>query len=326
MKRFLDVKFLYLILALATVVFLAECGLKALSVDVPASGNANEAVTFTLHCGAEPRIASGTYTTNLLVGIMVPRNWNGRAGTTVNFTSPKGNGVMTPIPDTEVEATSGLSWPAAAKKRFGIGPNLVDDFEWIIYRSTSAYTFSNNEDIDFDVKVTTKLGAENMVLKLGFYVGSSKENLRGDDVDYTKFTFSNLFEVKNGTGDLVDLVNPQLSKVEPVKSTDNDIMTFTFDSGVITTPLNNVDDVYLCAKAFDNTGGAIDVCEQTAKTKLTSIGGKRYRIDFWPRAFFNVANDKMLTRIEYYFTDATGTKKVGYANTATPFKYTFKCQ
>jgi hypothetical protein len=326
MKRFLDIKFLYLILALATVVFLAECGLKALTVDVPASGNANEAVTFTLHCGAEPRIQSGTYTTNLLVGIMVPRNWNARASTVVNFTSPKGNGVMSRIPDSEVEPASGLSWPDAAKKRFGIGPNLIDDFEWIIYRSTSAYTFSNNEDIDFDVKVTTKLGSENMFLKLGFYVGSSKENLRSDDVDYTKFAFSNLFEVKNGIGDLVDLVNPQLSKVEPVKSTDNDIMTFTFDSGVINTNLNNIDNIYLCAKAFDANGGVTDVCEQTAKTKLTAIGGKRYRIDFWPRAFFNVGAGKTLTRIEYYFTDATGTKKVGYGNTADPFKFTFKCQ
>ncbi len=329
MKKLFTLKiayYFYMLIGLFVVVFLAECGLTALSVDVPASGDANQVVTFTMHCGAEPRLVNETYTTRLLVGIMVPKNWNAKAGTTVSFTSPKGNGVMALIPDSEIEPASGLSWPAAAKKRFGIGPNLVDDFEWIIYRSTASFTFSNNEDISFDVQVKCKLGAENMLARLGFYCGSSKENLRPDDVDYTKYTFSNVFEVKNGTGDLVDLVNPQLGKLEPVKSLDNDIVTLTFDAGVTPTSLSNTDDIYLCAKAFDADGAVTEVCEQTTKTKLSPIGGKRYRIDLWPRGFFNTAAGKTLSRIEYYYTDASGAQRVGYGNTDDPFKYTFKCQ
>lgn len=322
-----NIKYIYLALGLAVVVFIANCGLKALTVEVPESGNANEVATFTLHSGAEPRIeGSGTYTTQLLVGIMVPRSWNARENTTVSFTSPKGGGVMSIIPDSEMEPVSGLSWPAAAKRRFGIGPNLVDDFEWIIYRSTNAYTFVNNEDIDFDVTVETRLGSENMLLSLGFYVGSSIENLRPEDTDYTKYTFSDVFEVKNGEGSLVDFINPQLGKIEPVKSSDNDIVTFTFDSVADTTALSGTDEIYLCAKAFDANGQVAVVCEQTEKTRLTEVGGKRYRIDLWPRGFFNLAPETTLTRLEYYYTDATGAKKVGYGNTADPFTYTFECE
>jgi hypothetical protein len=134
-----------------------------------------------------------------------------------------------------------------------------------------------------------------------------------------------MFEVQNGIGDLVDFVNPQLGKVDPVKSLDNDIVTFTFDSGVTTTGLSNTDDIYLCAKATLDDGTILNVCEQTAKTKLTPIGGKKYRIDFWPRGFFNVVKGRTITKLEYFYKDATGSVQVGYGNTADPFKYTFSC-
>jgi hypothetical protein len=332
MKRLLKINFkrIFIFLGLVVVIFLAECGLKALTVDVPKSGNANEISTFVLHCGAEPRINTSVppanYTTRLIIGMLVPKDWHAAENTVVTFTSPKGNGTMSVIPAAEKESVSGLSWSDAAKKRFGIGPNLLDDMEWIVYRSVATYTFVNNEDIDFDVTVKSKLGPQNMLVKLGFFCGSSKEGLRPDDTDYTKLAYSNAFSVVNGTGDIVDFVNPQLGKVDPLKSLDNDLITLTFDAGVLETNLSNTDDIYLCVKTFTSTGESIDVCEQTAKTKLTSIGGKKYRIDLWPRGFFNVPKGKTLTRLEYYYTNANGSVKIGYGNTADPFKYTFNCQ
>lgn len=322
----IDTRQPFLYLGVILLFFLVRCGLTALTIELPASGKANEVVTFTLHGGTESYITDdGTYTTKLLVGFLVPKSWRAAENTKVSFTSPKGNAVMSLIPSSEREGASGLSWPDAAKKRFGIGPNLVDDLEWIVYRSNATYTFINNEHIKFDVKVESKLGPQNMLVKLGFFLGSSKENLRPEDTDYTKFAYSDVFEVTDGEGDLIDFVNPQLSKVNPVKSLDNDIITMTFDSGVLPTELENTDDIYLCATGITENNETVEVCEQTAKTKLTSIGGKKYRIDFWPRSFFNVAKGQTLTRLEYYYTNSTGTVKVGYGNTAEPFKYTFKC-
>ena len=332
MKKLLNfnIKYLYIFFGLVTVVFLVECGFTALTADVPDSANAGSVATFTLNTGVEPRVVGAPYVSKLLVGVMVPRNWKGKDNTTLSLSSPKGNGVLLPIPDSEIDPTTGLNWSASIKKRFGIGPNLIDDFEWIIFRSVNNYSFNNNEDFKFDVTVKSKVGNENILVKLGFYIGSSAENLRQGDQyynDYNKVTFSNTFEVKNGQGDLIDFVNPQLSKIEPVKSLDNDIVTFYFDAGVTPTDLSNTDDIYLCAKAFDQNNQEIAICEQTAKTKLTATGGKKYRIDLWPRGFFNALPLQVIKRIEYYYTDVTGTKKVGYANNvATPFKYTFTCQ
>jgi len=332
MKKLIKkIPYLYLILGIAVVIFLTQCGLNAFTIEMPASGNANQVTTFILHGSTQSNINNNdpdpTYSTRLLVGIMVPRSWNARQNAVLSFVSPKGNETMTLIPDSEIEPVSGQNWHNAAKKRFGIGPNLFDDFEWLVYRSNRVYTFINGDNINIDVKIECKLGPENMIAKLGFFMGSSKENLRPEDTDYTKFAFSNQFEVKNGTGDLIDFVNPQLSKIEPVKSLDNDIVTFTFDAGVTNTLLSNTDDLYLCAKAFNQANVVIgETCERTAKTKLTALGGKRYRLDVWPRGFFNIADGATVSRIEYHYTDATGTIKVGYGNTADPFKFSFVCQ
>jgi hypothetical protein len=332
MKKLIkNIRHFYLVLGVAVVIFLTQCGLNPFTIEMPASTDAGQMVTFKLHGSTMSRIdntqANPTYATKLMVGIMVPKNWNAKQNTTVSLASPKGDETMVMVPDGEIEPVSGQNWPNAAKRRFGIGPNLFDDFEWIIYRTNKVYTFVNNEDIDFTVNVNTRVGTENMVTKLGFYLGSSKENLRPDDGDYTKVAFSNQFEVKNGTGDLVDFINPQLSKIDPVKSQDNDIITFTFDAGVTNTGLSNTEEIYLCAKAFDQNNTVVaEVCEQTPKTKLTAIGGKRYRIDLWPRGFFNVPSGTTISNVEYYYTDGHGVVKVGYGNTANPFKFTFKCQ
>lgn len=329
MKKLLkNIKLVLFIAGLFLVIFLANCGLTSLTVEAPSEANANQVAIFTLNCGTEPRIQSPNppYTTKLIVGFMVPKSWNAAQNTTVELiSSEKGNSTLVLIPSAEKEVVSGLPWPDAAKKRFGIGPNLLDDFEWLVYRSVPTYTFNNNEDIKFKVKISSKVGSENSLCRLGFFVLSSKENLRPEDTDYTKYAFSNDFSVVNGSGDFVDYVNPQLAKVEPVKSLDNDFISLTFDAGILETGLSNTDDIYLEARGITESGQQISVSTKVDKTRLKPLGGKKYRIDIWPRGLLNVPDNEKLARLEYYFTDQTGSAKVGYGNTADPFRYTFKC-
>src|SRR5690606_15795009 len=138
MKKLLkNIKYIYLALGLAVVVFLANCGLNPFTIEMPDSGNANEVTTFILHGSTMARVeGNDPYVTKLLVGIMVPKSWNARQNAVVSFTSSKGNETMTIIPDSEIEPVWGVNWHEAARKRFGVGPNLVDDFEWIVYRSS----------------------------------------------------------------------------------------------------------------------------------------------------------------------------------------------
>lgn len=327
-KLFKNIKLVLFIAGLFLVVFLANCGLTPLTVEAPSEVNANQVATFTLSCGTEPRIANTDppYTTKLIVGFMVPKSWNAAQNTTVELiSSEKGNSTLVLIPASEKEPVSGLSWSEAARKRFGIGPNLLDDFEWLVYRSVPAYTFVNNEDIKFKVKISSKVGSENSLCRLGFFVLSSKENLRPEDTDYTKYAFSDNFSVVNGTGELVDYVNPQLVKVEPVKSLDNDFVSMTFDTGIEETALSNTDDIFLEVRGITQSGQSITVNSKVDKTKLKPLGGKKYRIDIWPRGLLNVPANETLVRLEYYFTDQTGSARVGYGNTSDPFRYVFKC-
>jgi len=118
--------FYYAIILLVTTVLLVQCGLKSITLTIPKSAQANTKVSFIVHGGAEPRITNdGSYTTQLLAGIMVPKSWKVRSNAIVTFTSPKGNGTLRMIPDGEIEPVSGVNWHQAAKKMFGIGPNLV---------------------------------------------------------------------------------------------------------------------------------------------------------------------------------------------------------
>ncbi len=329
MKKLLkNIKLVLFIAGSFLVIFLANCGLTSLTVEAPSEANANQVAIFTLNCGTESRIPNTDppYTTKLIVGFMVPKSWNAAQNTTVELiSSEKGNSTLLLIPSAEKETVSGLSWPDAAKKRFGIGPNLLDDFEWVVYRSVPAYTFNNNEDIKFKVKISSKVGSENSLCRLGFFVLSSKENLRPEDTDYTKYAFSNNFSVVNGSGDFIDYVNPQLAKVEPVKSLDNDFISLTFDAGILETALSNTDDIFLEARGITESGQQIAVSTKVDKTRLKPLGGKRYRIDVWPRGLLNVPDNETLVRLEYYFTDKTGSARVGYGNTDDPFRYTFKC-
>jgi hypothetical protein len=304
---------------------LVQCGLVLNGVDAPDHGEANQGVTFTMHCGIQPRITSGTYTTKLIIGFLAPKSWNAAQNTTVSFTSPIGQSPMSVIPPTELEPHTNLPWAQACMKKIGAGGNLVPDgMEWVVFQSRDAYTVSNNEDFNFDVVIKSKCGPDNMLFKLGFYYGVSHESLSGD-ANYTKAFFTDCFSVTGGTGNVVDYCHPQLSTVNPVSNTDNDIITLNFDNGLESTALSNTSDIYLRAKAFTDSGDSIEVSEQTDKTRLTAVGGEKYRIDLWPRGFFGVPASQTITRMEYYFTDATGALKVGNNNTSAPFPYIFGC-
>jgi len=80
--------YIYLLVGLFVTLFLVHCGLTALTVTVPEQALVNERVTFVMHSGAEPRIEEpGTYTTQLLAGIMVPKSWNARQNAVLTFSS-----------------------------------------------------------------------------------------------------------------------------------------------------------------------------------------------------------------------------------------------
>jgi hypothetical protein len=311
-------------------VALACCGEIITGVDQPDTATVGQVVPITVHIDI-PTVGNGG-PDYLIFGFLVPKGWKAAQNTTITYSSQTlGNGNMVLVPNTTLAKNgNGLNWPDDMKKTFGIGPNLIDDMEWVVYQTDKAFTH-NGAEITGDLNIKIKVGADNnnTFVKLGYVITDSGNGFTSDSngTYYSVKMDNTCFEVTGGTGELVDFCNPQLTTINPPKSLDNDYITLTFDGTVTDTDLKNSDVVYLCATAYTSDGQTINVCEQTDKTKMVQIpdGSKKYQITFWPKSFFGTTDTQTIIKLDYFITDKTGTVKVGYGNTSSPFEYNFKC-
>lgn len=316
-------RYIIRIMSMLLFVLVLGCSMTIESVDQPSTINGGETLHATLHVNIT---TNQEQTSKFMVAILVPKMWNARQNATLTFTSDITTGTqkMTAIPvGTPAPQAQGLDWPAKLAATIGNGGNLINDWEWVAYYSDADYTVGGNKEIDAVVSVSIPTTEDNISFKMGYVAANSTDGLSGTD-RYGSF-FTGCLRV-NGTGDLIDFCNPQLSGVEPRTSLDNDIITINFDGGVVANPLANATEVYLCASAITTDGETIDACAANEKPKLVSLGAGRFRIDCWPREFFSVPASKTLQRLEYFFTNADGSVKIGYAGGASPFIFTFNCK
>lgn len=299
------------------------------SVDQSSSVNAGETFEATLHA----HVDAGEDRPNVrfVVAVLVPRSWKAAESMQISYTAENfGSGDMVQIPAGVKAPNSGnnLDWAAALKNKFGIGPNLIDDMEWVVFWTKKQYNIRNGDKPVIDAQISINAGLQNVKFKFGYFVASSEDGLNdflGGPGALYKTLFSDCFEVLNGEGDLTDFCNPPQTFVDPYHSTDNDILTLTYDRDILPGPLG--DEIYLCATARLADGQSKIICEIADDHRLTSVKGSsgRFDITFWPRAYFGLGAGQEIEQLTYYFTDKTGNIKVGYGNTEEPFVYTFTC-
>ena len=305
------------------ILVIVSCSTTIDSVVQPGSVNGGDIVPVTLNVTI---VTNTSQTSNLMVAVLVPKVWKTAQNATITFTSDitSGDQPMTVIPaGTAAPQGGGLDWPTLLATKLGNGGNRLPDYEWVAFYSNQAYTIGGNVTEHVTVSIKMKTSMDNLLFKLGYCVANSSDGLSGSD-RYGSY-FSSCFQV-NGAGDLIDFCNPQLANVDPRTSLDNDIITLTFDGGVAPTDLDNASQVYLCISGLTTTGDSLSICEQTDRTKMLSLGLNRWQKDIWPRKLFGLSDNQHLSGLRYWFTDASGTKKVGYAATQDPFSYTFKCE
>jgi hypothetical protein len=260
----------------------------------------------------------------LIIGFMAPRSWNARQNMRMTYTSGIGNGTMSPVADDATPKGSSQKWPEAIIEKLGIGGNYINDVEWIVFQSDKAYDMSDLPEINADVTIKVKAGPQNLRVKLGYFSASSQMEL-SEPKFYGKW-FSDCLEVTDGTGALIDFCSPQISNIDPAQSTDNEILTIKYDEDAIATNLSGAEKVFLCAKGITTANEVIEVCTQSTVSAFKPQGAKKWRLDIWPRKYFNLTETQTLDRMEYYFTDATGNIKVlTQGNTGDPFVYKFGC-
>lgn len=310
---------------LVLITFLVGCSITIDSIDQPDSVNGGDTLHVTLHVTIKTNASRDN--AQFMVAVLVPQLWDVRDNGKITFTSNISSGVqnMTVIPvGTAAPKANGLDWPTLLANQIGNGGNLLSGWEWVAFYSDNGYSIAANASISITVNIAEKVSNDNISFKTGYVVANNSDGLT--DPQYYASTFPGCFEV-NGTGDLLDFCNPQVSTVTPSNSLDNDIITLNFNGGVIANALENESDVYLCLKGITTDGSIIGACKQDSTTKLTSTGIKQWGINIWPRGFLGLTKDQHLASLQYYFTDKTGTIKVGKTgDDSTPFTYTFKCQ
>ncbi|MEO5889950.1 MAG: DUF4961 domain-containing protein [Ferruginibacter sp.] len=316
--------YLVRIVATLVVVIIISCSMTIDTVVQQGSINGGEVLPVTLNVKIK---TDAERTAKLMIAVLVPKLWKVAQKGTATFVSGFTTGVqqMSIIPaGTPAPNGNGLDWPTYLSNKIGNGGNLINDWEWVAFYSKSDYALGGGLTID-DVTVSLRLptSTDNLSFRLAYVVANSSDGLSG--TDYYGSISGGCFRV-NGTGDLIDFCNPQLSTIEPRTSLDNDIITIGFDAGVADNDLSKATEVYICATGITATGEKITVCAVNAASKLSSPGAGRWSKDIWPRKFFSLSDNQQLTRMEYYFTDASGGKKVGYGGGKDPFLYTFKCQ
>jgi hypothetical protein len=263
-----------------------------------------------------------------VVGICVPKSWNAARNTSMTYTSDVGNGKLVVIPDGITEPSTGLSYPTAMMNKFGIGPNYINDMEWVVFWTDNKLFAANQTTVNGTIRISIKTGEDYLSFKPGYAMCEDEDGLSDENSGYYQSQFGTCMEVIGNdlTVDVQDFCNPQIGPAEPSSSTLDDIITIKYNGNLDTSALKNQANIYFCAKAFTTTGDSIEVCQPSAQTQLTPFDIKQWRIDFWPKKFFNVPDGVELKQLQYYFTDQAGTLKTGYGNTDAPFKYTFKCK
>ena len=305
-------------LFLLMVLILTKC-YTFLSVDQPETLNASEEFTVKIQLEIDP-----TFTDNYInvVAMLVPTSWNAAENTTISFTSSKGSVPLFLANESEGPTAGGGTWPEQLRQSIGIGDNLIDEVEWIVFKATSTIAAAEGEHITAEITVTTTAGAQNLIAQLGYFVGS--QNLDLSQPNQYGVYFPPCVTVTNGNGDIMDYCNPQVISVSPGKALDNDIITINMDASVTSTALAGADKVYLCATGF-TAGGSIPVCSLETTAEMASLGEDKWRIDLWPRQYFGLDESQTLERIEFSFTDENGENEVIDPNTNAPFSFQFQC-
>jgi hypothetical protein len=314
----------FVVFAILAALIIAACVSTITNIDQPASVNAGEVAHITL--GIQWKETNLENTDRQVIGICVPRSWNASQHTTMSLAGDLGNSSMSLIPDGATEPASSLSWKAAFTKKFGIGPNVIDDMEWVVFWTDQKFTVANQVTVNAVISINITTGADNLQFKPGYAMCEDADGLSDGNSGYYTKAFGTCMQVINGEGDIQDFCNPQIGIGDPSSSTDNDLITIKYDGNLDSSALSTMGNIYFCAKAYTTDGQTIDVCSQDNVSKMLSTGSKKWRIDLWPRRYFNVPAGKTLSKIEYFFTDQTGITKTGYGNTASPFVYSFKCK
>lgn len=307
---------------------------------------AGEEATFTVNGHIEARIQGNDgVTTNFVFAMLVPKDWEMPKYAKVTYKTDLADDREKELPMVVMPSTSlpkqggGRTWAQCLMSEYGVGPNVLDDMEWVVFQTAQKWTILNNQDPTYRIYVHTKMGRKNLKCKLGFFVNHTDDGF-GGGTDHKKVTFaSECFEVVGGQGMTLDFCNNHYNKMSPMAALQNDYVTLSFVGDAADNALAEQGVVYLQGRAYTTDGKVYAMTERNANTLMRRPNTltKTFTLTIWPTGFFGVPNDEQIDHIEYWFCNADGTVTITqsddnfvqlgtpYPAEKEPFNFVFAC-
>ena len=314
------------------------------------SVKAGSPMTFSVVGHLEPRTTDNNGVTSKLVfAMLAPKDWDVAHQAKVTYKTgyhddPEEELPMSVIPESQLPKNGeGRTWAQCLTSDYGVGPNVLDDMEWIVFQTDKTWVVRNNEDKPFYIFVRTRAGQRNLKCKLGFFINHTDDGFSGG-TDHRKVVFANdCFEVTGGKGMTIDFCNRHFNRLSPLTALQNDYVTISYqadvDPSASSNPLAATDEIYLQGKAVTVSGKTYDapaIGAQTLMRRQSNLG-RSFSLTIWPAGFFNVPTDEIIDHIDYYFSNADGSAIVNQSTDDkvqlgasdgddTPFNLKLECE
>lgn len=281
---------------------------------------------------------------NFVVGFLAPKSWDVANNAKVTYTCDLADDrtkelTMSVIPASQLPKNgNGRTWSDAMMQDYGVGPNVLDDMEWVVFQTDQKWDIINNQVPYYTIYIRTNVGEQNLKCHLGFMVNHTDDGLSSSS-DHKKVNFSDVcFEVVGGKGATIDFCNNHYNKVAPMSALQDDYVTFSFLGDAADNDLVN-GDIYLQATAVTESGKEYKIEEKSSKTLLRKLSeeSKTYNITIWPGGFFGLPQDEVISYINYIFTNKDGSVEIGQSDDdyeqlgiekpeqRVPFTFQLKC-
>lgn len=268
-----------------------------------------QVATFTLN-GNFASIQDSDTDTRFVVAMLAPRAWNMANKTVVSFHGGSMYDAleeqsMSLVPITaSPTAYPSYSWPEALMRKYGIANNKYNDMEWVAWWADNPQPYGNGSKSTYTVTIKSNVGDENMKAYLGFVVSHSARGLC-DDIGSNHYDSSfpaETFEVYGGVGEIIDYTKTRFNMIEPMRSLQDDLITFTFAGETNVNDLINCDKIYFDATAYtEKDSYHVDECSDKTLMKRPDTFTHDYNIMIWPAGFFNIPDGETIDHIEYFF-------------------------
>jgi len=305
---------------------------------------AGDMVTFTIDGHIEA--ASDVSSTQFVAAILVPKSWQVANNAKVTYTCTLADDrdaemSMSVMPSSSLPKNgNGLTWSECLNQTYGVGTNVLDDMEWVVFQTDQTWNIGNGERPTYKIIFRLPVGEDNLKCHLGFFVNHTDDGFSGG-TDHKKVFYSNeCFEVVGGKGATIDFCSNHFNNVSPMSSLQDDYITFSFIGGVEDNQLVDAGEIYFEGIAVGASGATYTVNEKTSKTLMKRLDEKSgtYYLTLWPMGFFNVPDGEELVSIRYFFTNADRSVIIGqsdddevmlgaaHKDEHEPFVFQFQCQ